>query len=210
MHCTPILRRSCPISARCYLVGICGPSAAGKTHLAGLFEAARNDVSVIAQDRFYRSLAAVERLEFRHDNPAAIDFERLHRIVNTLEPGRMTQLPDYDLTTHTPLADHTPFMPTAIVVLEGHLLFHDRALADMLDFKIWVDAAIELRLRRRLARDVTHRGRTPEDVLERFNNEACPAYERFMAHTRERADLVVAGDAVEEALPNLLRLLPPA
>ena len=107
-----------------------------------------------------------------------------------------------------PTPDQTPLQPQRINVIEGHLIFHDPALVADMDLRVWLDADANTRLQRRIARDTQERGRSREDVLTRFHEEATPAFEAFMAVHREQADIAFFDESLETSLSTLLRHLP--
>jgi len=179
-----------------FLVGIAGGSGAGKTALTRALQAdlGPQRVAVLAHDAYYRDrgdLDAAVRAALDFDAPDALDHERFLADLAALRRGEPARPPRYCFVTHRRLGAGPPVEPRDIVLVEGVLLFHDPAVRAVLDLKVWVDAPAQVRLARRLARDVVERGRTRESVVAQCHATVFPAHARWVEPTRAWADLVL-------------------
>lgn len=189
------------------VVGLCGASAAGKSWLAQeIISIYAGTGEVINQDGYYRDNDVVQALAYRHDNPAALAFHRLVDDLQQLLTLGHTTLPIYDYTTHSVIGRREIDAPDLLVV-EGHLLFAWAALCTLCDYKIWVESPADVRLSRRLRRDVQERGRDADDVRHRFNSEAEPAHQQFVAERRDVADEIFSNDPTANDRGSIAQLL---
>jgi uridine kinase len=193
--------------AETYLIGIGGPSGAGKTYLATHLAAALN-ASVLALDRYYRDrshLSVEERTRVNFDAPEALDHELIIEQVTGLRHGLLVQLPVYDFTTHTRMAQTEVLRPADIVIVEGLFTLHWSGLRELLDTKVFVDMTDDVCLTRRQDRDVRERGRTPESVLEQYSATVAPMAQRHVRPTIAHADVVVSGaEPIEGGIARVL------
>lgn len=185
-----------------YIVGISGGSAAGKTMVAGLLEEklALYTPVVIGVDRYFLDkshLPPDEMEKQNYDIPEALNFERLADDLEILTKGKSVKIPIYDYVTRKALAEKEAIKPSRLIIVEGILLFHPEILKPFLDFTIFVHANREERLRRRIARDIAERGRTKEQVIRQFNETVEPAFEKFIAPTRDKADLILDWNLID-------------
>jgi uridine kinase len=181
---------------RPFLVGIAGGSGSGKTTLAsGLAEALGADrTSILAHDAYYRDqahLAPEARAALDYDVPDVLDGARFLADLRRLRTGRRVCPPHYCFVTHRRLGGGRPVEPREIVIAEGILLFHDPAVCAALDLRIFVDAPAALRRQRRLARDVSERGRTAESVLRQITTTVEPAHVAYVEPTKVLAHLIL-------------------
>ena len=178
------------------LVGIAGPSCAGKTELARWL-GARLGAPVLNLDHYYIDLAHLpleERAKTNFDEPAAVDREAILEDVAALGRGEPVTAPLYDFSTHTRARGGERIVPAGLVVVEGLFALYCPELRKHFFVKLFVDAPDALCLARRLERDVRERGRTPESVLRQFESTVRPGAERFIRPTRAYADLVLSGE----------------
>lgn len=179
-----------------FTVGVSGGSAAGKTTVAGLLARGLADLRplVIEVDRYFldrSGLAPEEREQVNYDVPEALDFSQLAGDLRALAHGERVMLPSYDYATHTSLPRAHPAEPSGLIIVEGILLFYPEAVRPLLDFRVFVDAESEERLRRRIARDTAERGRTEESVIRWFNERVEPGFKKYIEPTRAGADVVL-------------------
>lgn len=177
-------------------LGVAGGSGSGKTTVAQeILEAVGPDrISFPAPDRYYRDIRWQSRDEQRHhnfDHPDALDAELLEHHVEELKAGRAVDLPVYDFVTHRRKPDTVPVEAKPVILLEGILLFVEPGLRSMLDFKIYVDTDADVRLIRRINRDVEKRGRTPEDVMRQYLETVRPMHLEFVEPSKRWADVIV-------------------
>ena len=190
-----ILFRICGIkrehSSRPVVLGIAGPSAAGKTWFAMKFrEMYPNLASVISIDGYYKDAAIVDSMSCRYDNPDSVEFDSMLADIISLKNGKEVAVPVYDYEKNGQRGTET-ILPTPIIILEGHVLFHNRRLRQELDIKIWVEADEYIRLGRRLLRDCEERCRTFGEVLARYDSDVRPGYESFIKPLINHSDIVV-------------------
>lgn len=192
------------------LVGIAGPSCAGKTELARWL-AARLSAPVLNLDHYYVDLAHLpleERAKTNFDEPAAVDHDAIVHDVAALGRGEPVTAPLYDFSTHARARGGERIVPRGLVVVEGLFALYWPELREHFSVKLFVDAPDTLCLKRRLERDVRERGRTPESVIAQFESTVRPGAERFIRPTRAFADLVLSGEEeLEVRGPKALGLI---
>ncbi len=177
-------------------MGISGGSASGKTTVARLLSErlAEFHPALIEVDRYFldrSGLSAEERESINYDTPAALDFRQLGRDLKSLREGSQAFLPIYDYASHSSRPKADPIESSSLIIVEGILLFYPPDIQTMLDYKIFIEAEREERLRRRIARDVAERGRSSESVVRRFFDTVEPGYEKYMFPTRKTADFIL-------------------
>ncbi len=178
-----------------YIVGIAGPSCAGKTELAKRV-AETLSATTISLDAYYRELnhlTLAERARFNFDEPAALDHDLLIAQLDTLAAGRPIDLPVYDFATHsrTPRTEH--IAPAEFIIIEGLFALYWRELRHLYGTKVFVEAPDATCLERRQLRDVRERGRTPESVLRQFTETVQPMAALHVRPTAAFADVLVSG-----------------
>src|SRR6185503_18558957 len=152
------------------IIGICGGTGSGKTTIArSIVDAVgRSNVVLVEQDSYYRNLADMpldERHQANFDHPDSIDSDMLVNHIKRLKQGQPIEMPIYDYKTHTRSDESEHIDPKPVVIVEGILIFAEARVLDLLDFRIFVDTPDDVRLIRRLRRDITERGRTFESTL---------------------------------------------
>jgi uridine kinase len=181
---------------RPYLIGVAGGSNSGKTTIATrLAEMIGSErLSLIKLDSYYveRSDEPLEqRAAANYDHPDAFDWDLLNDHLAALTAGASVQVPVYDYTTHA-RSDRFETVPAArVVVVEGILVLWEPRLRERFDLKIFVDTPADLRIIRRLRRDVAERGRSPEGILEQYLTTVRPSHERFIEPSKRHADVIV-------------------
>lgn len=183
-------------AAPCRLVGIAGPSCAGKTELARWL-AARLGAPVLNLDHYYNDLAHLpleERANTNFDEPEAVDHQAILQDVAALARGEPVVAPLYDFATHARAHGGERIVPAGLVVIEGLFALYWPALREHYFVKLFVDAPDGVCLARRLARDTRERGRTPDSVVAQFEATVKPGANRYIRPTRVFADLVLSGE----------------
>ena len=179
------------------MVGVVGGSGAGKTTLVrGLVDRLGSDASVLWFDEYYHDLVHLdpaERAVVNFDHPDSLDVDLLVTHLTTLLAGRPAEVPVYDFSTHTRTGGTRRVEPGPVVVVDGILVLAFPAIRERLDVSVFVEAPAEVRLTRRLDRDVRERGRTPESVRAQFAATVAPMHEAFVSPCRAFADLVLDG-----------------
>ncbi len=178
------------------VIGIAGGSGSGKTtvlrRIVEAFGSAR--IAVLDHDAYYRDLShrpLAERAAFNFDHPDALETALMRAHLDALIAGRPVEKPRYDFTTHSRRAETKRIEPRPVVVVEGILVLAEPALAERMDIKIYVDAADDVRLMRRIRRDLEVRGRSIEAVLEQYERTVRPMHLEFVEPSKRRADVII-------------------
>jgi uridine kinase len=181
---------------RPYLIGVAGGSSSGKTtiserlaELTGAEHLSRIELDSYYLDRVDEPLE--ERARANYDHPDAFDWPLLNDHLAALAAGASVPVPIYDYVQHNRSGRTREVRPNRIVVVDGILVLYDRTLRERFDLKIFVDTAADIRLIRRLRRDVSERGRTPDSVIEQYLATVKPAHERFIEPTKRHADVII-------------------
>ena len=174
------------------LVGLCGGSCAGKTTLARALLVERPDATLLEFDDYYHDLSAIsveERAKVNYDHPDAVDIQLLLTHMDELAAGRAVDVPDYDFATHTRPGGLHRLEASSLVIVDGLLLLALAECRERLDLKVFVDAPREVRLARRLEKDVRDRGRDREGVIRQFGASVEPMHETLVFPSSEFADV---------------------
>ena len=189
------------------LIAIVGGSGSGKTWLAEHLKSRLGaQAALLSLDDFYFDLSKLPpeaREQINFDHPQTIDWPLFERVLDDCLSGRATGIPQYDFTTHTRLPQIELFRPAPVVLVEGLWLLHPPKLRDWFDLKIFLDSPEALRLKRRLVRDVTGRGRTPYSVRKQFEETVAPMHGRYVAPQAKYADIVLRHEPAERDLHEL-------
>ncbi|MFN8549529.1 MAG: uridine kinase [Candidatus Eisenbacteria bacterium] len=178
------------------LIGIAGGSASGKTLIAAkVYEAFGPDgVAILKQDAYYRDLkdlSPAERARHNFDHPDAFDTPLLLEHLRRLLAGESVEEPIYDFTRHERAARTRRVQAVSVVILEGILVLAEPELRDLMDIKVFVDTDADVRLLRRLRRDVQERGRTVESVLSQYETFVRPMHLQFVEPSKRFADVII-------------------
>jgi uridine kinase len=177
-------------------IGITGGSGSGKTTVVNkiMTEVSEKSLVVIEQDSYYKDqsdLTFEDRCKTNYDHPFAFDNDLLIKHLHTLGAGHAIDKPVYDYEIHNRKKETICVEPRDIIVLEGILIFYDPRVRDLLDIKIFVDTDSDIRLVRRIIRDMNERGRTIESVLTQYMKTVRPAHEQFIEPTKKFADIII-------------------
>jgi uridine kinase len=190
-----------------FVIGIAGGTGAGKTTVAReITEEVEDSVTRIPMDNYYEDLSHMnfeERKEVNYDHPSAFEWDLLREHMDTLLSGQSIEMPQYDFSAHNRMDETETVEPTDVVVLEGIFALHDEDLNEMLDIRVYVETDADVRILRRIERDVVERGRDLEGVIEQYLSTVKPMHEQFVAPTKKRADLIIPEGANAVAV-NLL------
>ena len=178
------------------VIGIAGGTGSGKTTVVRRIIDALppEEVAVIPQDCYYKDnhhIPLAERLKMNYDEPASIEWPLLVKHLKELSEGKTIQMPVYDFLTCARLKETTTVKPREVVVVEGILVLTDKPLRDMMDVKVFVDADADERLIRVISRDCIERGRTPQMVIDRYQETLKPMHELYIEPSKKYADLIV-------------------
>ena len=177
------------------VIGIAGGSGSGKTTLMkNLVEKFGDNVTVISHDNYYRrhdEMSYEERCLINYDEPAAFETDLMARHLECLRRGESIECPVYDYTVHNRSDEVLHIVPREVIIVEGILIFADEALRELMDIRIFVDTDADVRLCRRIKRDVNKRGRTLEYVLTQYQQTVKPMHEKYVEPSKKFANLVV-------------------
>lgn len=177
------------------VLGVAGGSGSGKTTLMkSLIARFQEEVTVLSHDNYYRpydELPLEERRKVNYDRPEAFDTAMMNEHLKQLKAGKAIQCPVYDYTTYSRSSETVLLEPRKVILVEGILIFENKALCEQMDIKIFVDTDADVRLIRRIRRDVTKRGRSLESVLVQYLSTVKPMHEQFVEPSKKNADLVV-------------------
>jgi uridine kinase len=178
------------------MIGIAGGTGSGKTTVARRVAAALADSSMafVEMDSYYRSHAGKSMRELNQvnwDHPEAFDFDLFVEHLDALAKGEAIEKPIYDYTTHARRAETVHIGAVDVVVLDGILLFTDERVRQRLDVKVFVDADADIRLVRRIKRDMASRGRPLDEILEQYVNTVRPMHLQFIEPSKRWADVIV-------------------
>lgn len=177
------------------IIGIAGGSGSGKTTLAERIAAHFGDrVAVLRHDDYYKAQSALslsERATLNYDHPDAFETDLLVRHLTALSQGEEVDAPIYDYTVHDRSGNTRRVEPRDVILLEGILILSDEALRALLDIKLYVDTDADVRILRRIARDVKGRGRSLDSVISQYLATVKPMHEAFVEPSKKHADVIV-------------------
>ncbi|MDF1759057.1 MAG: uridine kinase [Coxiellaceae bacterium] len=178
------------------IIGVAGPTASGKSLLANTIveELGCDQVEIISEDAYYcdqKHMPFDERLKTNYDHPNAFEHDLLIKHLQALQAGNSIELPMYDFTNHVRSDKTRTIGSKHIIVIEGILLFVDKALRDMMDIRLFMDTPLDICLLRRLKRDIIKRGRSIESVMEQYQETVRPMYLQFVEPSKRYADVIV-------------------
>ena len=177
------------------IIGIAGGTGSGKTTLTQhLRQRFGDDVTVLYHDNYYRKnshLTYEERTKLNYDAPEAFENSLFAAHLQALKRGESIQCPVYDFTVYDRSDKTVTVRPTSVILVEGILVFADPALREMMDIKIFVDTDADVRILRRVLRDVKERGRSLESVVTQYLTTVKPMHERYVEPSKRYADIIV-------------------
>lgn len=177
------------------VIGIAGGTASGKTTLMkNLINEFQGKVTVLSHDNYYKrhdDMLYEERCKLNYDEPTAFDTSLMVYHLDQLRHGYPIECPVYDFTIHNRSEETIRLVPYKVIIVEGILIFENEELRNLMDIKIFVDTDADIRLCRRIKRDVNKRGRSLESVLEQYRNTVKPMHERYVEPSKKYADIVV-------------------
>ena len=177
------------------VIGIAGGTGSGKTTLMkNLINRFQGDVTVLSHDNYYKrhdELPYEERCRLNYDEPAALETDLMARHLDQLRRGESILCPVYDFTQHNRSDETVRIEPRKVIIVEGILIFENEPLRELMDIRIFVDTDADVRLCRRIKRDVNKRGRTLESVLLQYQQTVKPMHERYVEPSKKYAHIVI-------------------
>ena len=177
------------------VIGIAGGTGSGKTTLMkNIIAKFFDDVTVISHDNYYKrhdDLTYEQRCRLNYDEPAALETDLMAVHLDLLRRGQAIDCPVYDFTVHNRSDETLRIVPKRVIIVEGILIFENKPLRDLMDIRIFVDTDADVRLCRRIKRDVNKRGRTLESVLTQYQETVKPMHEMYVEPSKRFADIIV-------------------
>lgn len=181
---------------RVTVIGVAGGTGSGKSTLVKqLQEAFRDDdVATLCHDYYYKAhseLSYEERTKLNYDHPAAFDTDMLVEHIRALKSNVPIEHPVYSFVEHNRTEERVLVRPSRVIIVDGILIFENEELRDLMDIKVFVDTDADIRLARRILRDVCERGRTMHSVIEQYTNTVKPMHEQFVEPSKRYADVII-------------------
>ncbi len=177
------------------VIGIAGGTGSGKTTITRkLAEHFGSLVTVIYHDNYYKAhhqLTYEERAALNYDHPDAFENERIASDLKALREGKIIECPIYDYTIHDRSENTLTIHPSKVILVEGIMIFYPKEIRDQIDIKIFVDADADVRILRRITRDVKKRGRSLDSVINQYLNTVKPMHEAFVEPSKRFADIII-------------------
>ena len=177
------------------VIGIAGGSGSGKTTLLkNIIQSFGPAITVLSHDNYYKrhdEMTYEERCKLNYDEPAALETDLMVRQLEQLRRGQEILCPVYDFTVHNRSDETVLIKPERVIIVEGILIFENKELRDLMDIKIFVDADADVRICRRIKRDVNKRGRSLESVITQYQETVKPMHEKYVEPSKKYADIVV-------------------
>ncbi len=177
------------------VIGIAGGTGSGKTTLMNnLIKEFSEDVTILSHDNYYKrhdELTYDQRCLLNYDEPAALETDLMAAHLEQLRSGNAIDCPVYDFTQHNRSNDTIHLVPKKVIIVEGILIFENKQLRDLMDIRIFVDTDNDVRLCRRILRDVRERGRTLESVVTQYLDTVKPMHEMYVEPSKKYANIIV-------------------
>jgi uridine kinase len=191
------------------IIGVAGGSGSGKTTVVReiVRSLGPDDVSCIQHDSYYYDRSAVppaERAHINYDHPDALETSLLVRHLRDLRAGRAVQVPVYDFTQHARTAQSITVDPRRVIILEGILILVDRDLRDMMDIRVFVDTDSDIRILRRLRRDIRDRGRSLDSVVQQYMQTVRPMHLEFVEPSKRYAHVIIPEGGLNRVAVDML------
>ena len=178
-----------------FAIGIAGGTGAGKTSVAEtLSETVGEEVTLIRLDNYYEDLSHMDfedRTERNYDHPSAFEWDLVVEQLNQLLSGQSVEMPQYDFSIHNRKDETISVDPTGILIVEGIFALYDERVREMLDLHVYVQTDADVRILRRIERDVVDRGRDIESVHDQYLSTVKPMHEQFVEPTKKHADIII-------------------
>lgn len=191
------------------IIGVAGGSASGKSTLVRKLQEAfvEEDVTTLCHDFYYKAhneLSFEERTQLNYDHPNAFDTDMMIEHIQALKAGRSIERPVYSFTEHNRLDQTVVVQPAKVIILDGILILENKALRDLMDMKVYVDTDDDVRLARRLVRDVQERGRDLNSVLKQYFTTVKPMHRDFVEPSKRYANIIIPEGGFNDVALSLL------
>ncbi len=178
------------------IIGVAGGTGSGKSTLVKRLQEAfkDDDVATLCHDYYYKShpeLTYEERTKLNYDHPAAFDTDMLVEHIRALKSNVPIEHPVYSFVEHNRTDERVMVKPSKVIIVDGILIFEHKELRDLMDIKVFVDTDADLRLARRILRDVCERGRTMQSVIDQYTTTVKPMHEEFVEPSKRYADVII-------------------
>ena len=196
------------------VIAITGGSGSGKTTIANMLKSHyADDALLLSLDSYYNDLSHLdnnERSNVNFDHPDSQDISLLHSDILSLKNGNSVYIPEYCFVTHTRKVNKLHESSKPVIILEGLYAYYDKKLADQVDFKVFVDVSPDIRLIRRIRRDMLERGRDVDSILNQYESTVRTMYLEYIDKQKSEADLILLNDGelcLQELLDNIINNL---
>lgn len=179
------------------IIGVAGGTGSGKSTLVKRLQeafAGDQEVATLCHDYYYKSfpnLTYEERCKLNYDHPAAFDTDMMVEHIKALKEGVAIEHPVYSFVEHNRTDEKVPVKPSKVIIVDGILIFENKELRDLMDIKVFVDTDADIRLSRRILRDVKERGRSMESVIAQYTTTVKPMHEEFVEPSKKYADVII-------------------
>ena len=191
------------------VIGIAGGTGSGKTTLTNQIAAQFvEQVTIIKHDNYYKAhddMDYEERCRLNYDHPNAFDTELMIEHLKALKNGESIECPIYDYTIHNRSKDTIKIIPNKVIIVEGILIFENQELCDLMDIRIFVDTDADLRILRRIQRDVMERARSLESVINQYITTVKPMHEQFVEPSKKHANVIVPEGGYNQAAMEMIQ-----
>ncbi|MBO5043765.1 MAG: uridine kinase [Alistipes sp.] len=178
------------------IIGVAGGSGSGKSTLVKKLQEAfgAEDVSTLCHDYYYKEhsdMSYEQRTQLNYDHPQAFDTDMMVAHIRSLKSNETIERPVYSFVEHNRTAERVTVKPSKVIIIDGILIFENQELRDLMDIKVFVDTDADVRLARRILRDVCNRGRSMESVIEQYLSTVKPMHEEFVEPSKRYADVII-------------------
>lgn len=178
------------------IIGVAGGTGSGKSTLVKRLQEAfkDDDVATLCHDYYYKAhpeLTYAERTKLNYDHPAAFDTDMLVEHIRALKSNVPIEHPVYSFVEHNRTEEQVLVKPSKVIIVDGILIFEHKELRELMDIKVFVDTDADLRLARRILRDVCERGRTMQSVIDQYTTTVKPMHEEFVEPSKRYADVII-------------------
>lgn len=191
------------------IIGIAGGSGSGKTTLTNQIAAQFTEqVTIVKHDNYYKAhddMDYDERSRLNYDHPNAFETDLMIKHLKALKQGESIECPVYDFTVHNRSKDTITIIPNKVIIVEGILIFENKELCDLMDLRIFVDTDADLRIIRRIKRDVLERARSLESVMNQYMDTVKPMHEQYVEPSKRNANIIVPENAYNQPAMEIIQ-----